>query len=110
MEFRFAPDGSFDLAAGGFGLAGAYPSVDGVPVRPLRTVVSGNEARYELLGGALTVRVDREGDLLAVRCAVEGLGGAHDISPVGGARITGCDRVFKQGLGISGPSGFRRRP
>lgn len=108
MEFRVYENGSFDLTAGRLRLAGAYPAIDGVPIRPLRVIADENSVRYELSGSALEIRLAEEGGEIVLRCRAENLGGAHDIMPIAGAVIEGCDRAFVQGLGLGGPSGFHK--
>ena len=106
MNFKLYKDGSFDILSDRISLIGAYPAVDGIPVRPLKVLVAEDCARYELLNGVLIMRICRSRDMLEITCAVEGLEAAHDIEPLANARIDGCDRVFVQGKGIGGPSGF----
>ena len=106
MQYRIHEGGSLDLAFGKLKLLSAYPAVDGVPVRPLKTETTQASARYTLPCGFIEIRIREEDGLLVLSCRTEGLDSAHTVSPLGSARPTGCDRVFVQGLGIAGPSGF----
>lgn len=108
MKIRFFENGSFDLCAETLAIRGAYPAIDGDPVRPLKVCAGEMGARYELTGGALEISVSEENGMLAIRTVIEGLSGAHDISPVGCAKIEGAERVFFQGFGMGGPSGFKK--
>ena len=106
MAVQFHRDGSFDIRIDGFSLTGAYPAIDGVPLRPVCCSVNGNEAVFALAKGTLTLRITESGQGIRIRCHVTGLTGAHDVSPIAHAGMTGCTRVFRQGFGIGGPSGF----
>ena len=106
MAVQFHRDGSFDVSIGNLSLTGAYPAIDGVPLRPVCCSVNGNEAVFTLAKGTLTLRITESGQGICICCRVTGLTGAHDVSPVAHAGMTGCMRVFRQGFGIGGPSGF----
>lgn len=106
MAFLLHREGSFDITLGNLMLTDAYPAIDGVPLRPVSCAVNGNEAVFMLAKGTLMLRLVETVQGLIIRCHVTGLTGAHDVSPMGNAKMAGCARVFRQGFGIGGPSGF----
>ena len=106
MPFKIKKDGSLDVSLGGIALESAYPAVDGIPVRPIGCIVAQNSVHYELADGALDIALSEADGRLAIDCRVTGLASAHDIAPLAGARVEGCEKAFRQGFGIGGPSGF----
>lgn len=106
MKYTLHQDGSLSLSLGGFHLTGGYPAVDGVPVRPMHVEVTENEAHYALIDGSLTLRVEPSEDGFTLFCQTDGLRNAHDVSPIAHWTVKGCEKVFRQGFGIGGPSGF----
>ena len=106
MQYTIRRDGSYDICAGSICLTGCYPSVNGIPVRPVSVVIAQNEIHYELLDGSLTLRFDASSSGLCIHCHVVGFEGAHDIAPLAAADVEGGERLFKQGFGLGGPSGF----
>lgn len=105
MAYEFRPDGSFDITLGSISITGAYPAIDGVPLRAVKCTVTESRAEYTLLNGVLTVELTESDDGVAVNTCVTGLN-AHDIAPIHGAAVLGADTAFRQGFGIGGPSGF----
>ena len=82
MAVQFYRDGSFDLALGSLTLCGAYPAIDGVPLRPVSCTVNGNEAVFTLAEGTLTLHLEEDAQGIRIRCHVTGLTGVHDVSPM----------------------------
>jgi hypothetical protein len=105
-------DGSFDVEIEGVRLAGCYPAIDGVPVRPLSIVVEraagGTSVEYRLWGGgSLLLTFAKDEDSLVLRSTLRGMVRApHWVQPIAGATVEGAAQFFKQGLGFGGPSGF----
>lgn len=108
MQYRIFPDGSFDLSAGDKALRRAYPALDGTPIRPVKVEILPEGVRYSLAEGSLEIWFSYENDVIKLRCFANGLNRVHDIMPIDEAVVEGCDRVFVQGLGMCGPSGFRK--
>ena len=106
MNYHIYADGSFDIQAGSIRITGAYPAVDGIPLRAMSVTAESNAIRYALMAGEIMLRFDVKDSVLALHAVVKGLETAHDISLIHGGRIVGCDRSFVQGLGMEGPSGF----
>jgi hypothetical protein len=108
-------DGSFDLKTGNVDLLGAYPSIDGDPIRPLAVEVVPDEAggclNYTLVGGTLTVVLGRSGERLTLRADLNGMEVApHTVQPLAGAQIGAVPRLFRQAHGIGGGTGFQDLP
>ena len=101
MRYRFENDGSLHIC----GLLSSYPEIDGVPLRPLRVTAEGSRAVFDAARGRLELCVSEEESGLRLSCLVRGFEDAHDISPIGDARLDGFSAGFRQGLGIAGPSG-----
>lgn len=106
MEFIIREDGSFDLIGRHVRLLGCYPAIEGRSLRPTGLKIEKDSVCYGLARGCLRLhfRLD-EDERLVLDCAVEGLAGVHDISPLAHGQITGAERVFAQGFGMEGPSG-----
>ena len=111
MKWELHTDGSFDLVADGIAVRGAYPAVDGVPLRCLTVEVApdsgGGTVRYRLPDAEWMLRFGRTDDTLTLdtelaACAVA----PHWVAPLAGGRVVGADRFFRQGVGIGGPSMF----
>ena len=95
MAFQFHRDGSLDINLGSISLAGAYPAIDGVPLRPVACSVKEDEAVFTLAEGTLVLRVEENAQGIVIRCSVNGLKDVHDVSPLANACMTGCGRVFR---------------
>ena len=119
MRIIIHADGSWDLAGEVFSVEGMFPSLDGRPVRPIHVEVLQNHTIiYELEKGILSLSLRQEGTRISVSCRLQGMPGVHDVEPAGGrllcpARDNAPEgdsplMAFVQGLGMEGPSGFRR--
>ncbi len=110
MEWQIHDDGTFDLMAEGIGLQGAYPAIDGQAVHPLAVEIEREGViRYQLPEGVLTLRLGRDEAGLTLSATLIGPQEApHRLAPLAGARITGAERFFRQGLGTGGPTEFVR--
>lgn len=106
MPCTIKKDGSLNIYLGGISITNAYPAINGIPIRPIGCECENDSAAFTLSGGVLTLKVTDCGDAIAVDCCIDGMGGIHDISPISSAEIHGCDRGFRQGFGIAGPSGL----
>ena len=106
MNYQIEPNGSLNLYLGEIGLMGGYPAIDGTPVRPLRVEANGDTAVYTLVNGKLTLRAQEKDGTVLLYMHTQGLEGVHDISVFANAKISGCVKAFRQGLGLGGPSGF----
>jgi len=106
MKYIIHEDGAFDILGAHIRLRGCYPEADGRALRPVRveTVESGIVYRLPRGSVRLRFRTDAEGRI-AVECTCVGLGGVHDVAPIGAAAVEGAERVFVQGFGMEGPSG-----
>ncbi len=116
MELIIHRNGSFDIIGESCALKGAYPSIDGTPVRPLSVTKNGEEVRYELENGMLTLSFSpmddaaediRNASEIEVFASTEGPFAVHDIGILANASVENCTKGFCQGLGMCGPSGFR---
>lgn len=105
MAYIIRPDGSYDIELGGVSITGAYPAIDGVPLRAVKCTVDGGRAEYTLLNGVIRIELCENDDGVVINTMVSGLN-AHDIDPIHGAAVCGADMAFRQGFGIGGPSGF----
>jgi hypothetical protein len=114
------PDGSFDLVTPGVRLRRCYPCFDGEPLRAIGVKVGagprGTEAVYRLADGGIVVLRFREteGTLVLGTFLRKMTAAPFSVQPLGG-QVEGAARLFRQGLGFSGPSGFvelaeRREP
>ncbi len=61
---------------------------------------------YILEQGQLTLRFRKEPMGVALDCQLHQLEAVHDVSPLFGAKPTGCTQAFRQGWGTGGASGF----
>lgn len=108
--WRCHADGSYDLEGFPVGLRRAYPALDYCPLRALSVKLEGCgdtwEIRYGLPGGrSVLLRLSVEEGLPTLRSSLEGFAQApHWFHPLGGAEVVGADRLFRQGVGFSGPT------
>lgn len=105
------PDGSFDLVAGGVSLRGAYPSIDGVPLRVTGVTVTDVGAattiRYTLPSGEVRLRLIADETGLAIQTRLHGIEAApHRVEVIAGARAEGVTGIFTQARGMAGGSGY----
>lgn len=108
MRWHLHDDGSFDLLTPAGSLLGAWPGLDHRPVRARRVEVGADTIAYHLAGGAVLTLGFAEGVL---RCTLSGLDPApYWVHPLCDAVVEGFDRIFRQGQGFSGPSGFAPIP
>jgi len=91
------PDGSFDLNTRPVGLKGAFPAIDGIPVRP--TAISIDRAsevttiRYTLAIGELELRLTNHATAPTLDSTIRGMHVApRSIQVLAGARATGFTR------------------
>ena len=109
------PDGSFDLNTKTLSLKGAFPAIDGIPVRP--TAISIDRAgevttiRYTLAIGELELRLTNDATAATLDLTLRGMPVApRSIQVLAGARATGVTRCFKQARGMGGGSGLIELP
>lgn len=100
--FKFKKDGSLDIILGNIALKNSYPSINGIPVRPIAVDTGIGHARFTLAEGTLEIFISGN----AVLCRITDIKNVHDVSPISCAVVTGCTKAFRQGFGIAGPSGF----
>jgi len=109
LEWQLRADGSFDLVADTLRLEGCYPALDDEPLHPVRVDVDSRRATYHLAEGALELTFGQDDDGLTLGARLRGFPTApHRVEPLWGGRVGGVDRLFRQGLGFAGPSGFVR--
>jgi len=112
MRWHLHNDGSFNLITDFGTLDGAWPGIDHRPVRAVNVAVerhgTGGTIRYTLADGAvLTIALGMGQDGALIDCALSGRAQApYWIHPICDARVDGFSRVFRQGQGFSGPTGF----
>ena len=106
MRYLIHKDGSFDVLGSSILLLGAYPSMNGQLLHPIRIDVRKDTVTYQLVQGSVTIAFLEESDgRIAVCCSADGLAGIHDLVPFTTAAINGAENVFVQGFGMEGPSG-----
>lgn len=106
-EWRIREDGGFDAVLGEITLRGAYPAIDGVPVRATAVAVTHDAVTYRLPRGELVLRFEKDADGLVLRSELRGVERAPwFVHPIAGATPEGAARVFRQGVGFAGPSGW----
>lgn len=108
MKVIFEKDGSISFRSEKFSFTNGYPKADGIPLRPLQVSVTENSAVYETLNGELQLAVSEDIYGTVLTAAVKGFENTHDISLAGDLKMEGIEQIFIQGLGIGGPTGFRK--
>ena len=111
LELTIHPDGAFDIVAGSLALRHAYPAIDHEPLHPLSVSVTATAEQqritYTLATGCLVLTFTREDDALRIGCELSGVERApHWLHPLAGARLHGVARLFRTGVGFSGPTNF----
>jgi hypothetical protein len=98
-------DGSFDLSLGNVAIRRCYPGIDHEPLRPLGVRVDADSIVYDLGGRAVRLTFTRSGSMLEIRSRLEGFAAAPRwFAPICGGRLDGVERMYRTGVGFSGPS------
>ncbi len=103
-------DGRFHLAGFAISLRHAYPSLDYRPLKPVAIKLSESAERWRIeyiLPDARSVVIDLgiEHGVPSIGTSLNGFEAApHWIHPVAGAEPKGANRLFRQGVGFSGPT------
>ena len=105
------PDGSFDLNMKPFGFTGAYPGIDGVPLRATSVSIQRTTGlttiTYVMATGSIEIVLACAGDGATLDATVRGMDVApRSLQVIGGARPTGASRCFRQAHGMGGGSGL----
>jgi len=113
MKWQLHSDGSFDAHAGGVALRHAYPTIDGIAIRPvsigIRKTHGGGTLTYRSSTGTLRLTFGTDARGLTLRTHLCGFPKApHRVAPIGGAEVAGADRFFRQAVGMGGPTTFER--
>lgn len=109
LEWKVHDDGSFDVITDTVNVEGCWPALDDAPLHPVRVEVDAHRVTYHLPDGGVELIFGREEDGLTLGARLEGFSAApHRVEPLWGGRLSGADRLFRQGLGFAGPSGFVR--
>ena len=106
MEYVLYPNGSFDIKGKAMQILRAYPAMEGRSLRPVSIAVEKDRIRYTLEAGSVELSFSREENALAITAKLEGLEGIRDFEWIGGAPMSGAKKVFAQGFGMEGPSGY----
>lgn len=110
MDFVIYPDGSYDIVccicnSETILLKSCYPALDGVPLRPLSVEVSENAITYSLISGEIKLFFVSKCGSVEIASEYKGIN-PHDFSYFGSAALCSCEKIFCQGEGMGGPSGF----
>ena len=107
MQYRIRRDGSFDISGSEISLTGCLPAVDRIPVKPVKIQSGSDSILYILPEGQLTIRFRTpEPGMLSAECTVDGLPGIRELDLMANAHTENVTRVFVQGFGMEGPSGY----
>lgn len=112
-DWRINEDGSFELVGREAKLVHCFPALDGQAVHPLKVEVERRDG-----GGSIRYYLSEAREILIQlgRCAEGNCGlvaelvgfekAPHWFYPIYGAEVHGVERLFRQGIGFSGPSNF----
>ena len=106
FTYKVHLDGTIDISSGSLSLTGICPYVNERQILPVSLSQDDSSVCYKAAEGSITLSVREENDEIILSSEVEGFEHAHDIDPVGAAALSGADRVWVQGFGMEGPSGF----
>jgi len=116
MQWQIHDDGSFDISSGMATLRGARPALDHEPILPLSLVIDRGpdreSIRYALRDRAVLELVfSRSGAAIALSATLEGVSQApHWVQPISCGRLEGIDRLYRTGIGFSGPTNIVALP
>jgi len=101
-------DGTFDIANDHIKLRNAWPALDHEPIHPLEVQASHDRVRYRLADDhAVELRFGRDGDAIWIEVELCGMETTPRwVHPLAGGQIEGATRLFRTGIGFSGPTGF----
>lgn len=111
LSWRLHPDGTFDLITPTFALRRAYPSLDREALKPIRVEVDpspqGGQVTYSLASGKFVLQLGVSPDGLTLDAKLEGFSHApHWVHPFSGGLLESVTRLFRTGVGFSGPTNF----
>ena len=110
MQWQIHEDGSFDISSGAAMLRGVRPSLDHEPILPIRVAIDRQpdreNIRYTLRDQVVLELVfGRTGAAITLTATLEGASQApHWLHPISCARVEGFDRLYRTGIGFSGPT------
>lgn len=109
--WTFHADGSVDLRTPFVSLLGLFPALDHAPLRTTGVAIErfpgGGKVTYTTLQGVLELAfVEAEGGLAIRPTLRDWTAETHWLYVAANARITGARKLFRQGMGFSGPTGF----
>jgi hypothetical protein len=111
LDVSIRDDGTTVLALGSARLRCGWPAIDHEPVRATRVEVERSDTtttiRFHLDPGSIELRVRRDPAGLLIGCRLLGFERApHWVHPLSGCQMKGFSRVYRTGIGFSGPSGI----
>lgn len=106
FTYKVHPDGTIDISSRSLSLTGICPYVNERQILPVSLSIEDSSVCYVTAEGRITISVREEKDELLLSTEVEGFEHAHDIEPAGAAVLSGADRIWVQGFGMEGPSGY----
>ncbi|MGC9344548.1 MAG: hypothetical protein ACP5E3_17720, partial [Bacteroidales bacterium] len=114
-SWRINKDGSYDLTFEDLSLKNCYPAINDQNIMPLSIEIelhsTGGRITYELVEGKLLIDLERDSSGLKISSELVGFNKAPDwVMPLGGGRVSGADRFYKQGFGFAGASGVYQIP
>ena len=113
IKWEVHKDGSFSINAGPISLQNAFPSIDDHPIRPLAIKIRKESTVYSISYSCtgkrfMQLRLENAGDGLVLRTILKGFSALpHWIYPLSRVRLININKIYKQGLGFSGPSGIK---
>ncbi len=107
MQYRIHDDGSFDITGSAVSLTGCRPVRNAGQGEMLRAEAEKDRIDYLFPDGQIRIRFSTAEDgSLAIKSTVSGITGIRELDPLGNAAVKGCSRLFVQGFGMEGPSGY----
>ena len=105
-HFSIRRDGSADIISGNIGIECILPSINETQVLPFSFSESEDSVLYKTGAGSIRLSFRKEGDEVILHTEAEGFEHVHDIEPIGNAVLRGAVKVYFQGFGMEGPSGY----
>ena len=105
-HFSIRRDGSADIISGNIGLKCISPSINETQVLPFSFSEREDSILYKTEQGSISLSFRKEDDEVILHTEAEGFEHVHDIEPIGAAVLSGAVKVYFQGFGMEGPSGY----
>ncbi len=112
MHYEVKADGSFDVLTSDYSVLNCYPAIDHEPIRALEIEIAAGTDSHQVVyrlteNRHLVLTLSARPSGMQIDCQLSGfLWAPHWVHPLSSGRLDRVQRIFRQGIGFSGPTGF----